>query len=497
MRAFLTALLWFVLHPASAQQAVTEEAPFCPVERIDQIAAFATPSLLGDAVVHRWDVPAEPSGSFRHTVPAHVFATDPADGNVIEVMLEGLLGDGLSLDGEFVRAGSDRMDGQGNAASAPDGDFRFDPDTSSAVLCPTDLSRCPAFDAVNVYYHVDSFARHFWEDRMGVDISFKAEARVHIAGDGAFADWNTRSLKLGVGNIFMKNSALSDDLIYHEYNHLVLASLGFEAGIGVSDQTRALHEAYADYFMATWTDDARVGEWVVTCPPRQQCEGPPNSTDLRTLILDAEEWNWKQGQPSDTLKYGICTRFHEGDLKCKQSWNNFTDPYIWGMIWGAALWDLRTAIGPDMTDRIILESIRLHTSESGFEEAHTQIVEMGHALFGPHVGDQVRQAFEQRGFNPASDTGREETTAPDVFALDVDLWPNPVTAELRIKPGEVTSGQQADWFVEDILGRMVLSGRSFADTRWIVNVSDLAPGLYRVRIRVGSKNGSRLFTKSR
>ena len=497
VRLFVTAILWFALNPAAAQQAALVEDAFCPVERIDHLAAFAIPAMQDDAVALRWNVPAEPSGSFRHTAQANVFSTDPADGDAVEVVLQGLLGDGHSLDGEFVRAGSDRIDGQGVAATAPNGDFRFAPDTTSAVLCPTDLSRCQAFDAVNVYYHVDEFARHFWEERMGVDITFKAEARVHVGGDGAFADWNTRSLKLGVGDIFMKNSALSDDLIYHEYNHLVMASLGFEAGIGVSEQTRALHEAYADYFMATWTDDPRVGEWVVTCPPRQQCEGPPNSTDLRTLVLDAEAWNWRQGQPSDDLKYGICTRFHEGDLKCKQSWNNFTNPYIWGMIWGAALWDLRTAIGPEIADRIVLETVRFHTSESGFDEALAQIVETGHALFGPNVGDQVRQAFEQRGFNLATDLARQDVPAADAHTLDLELWPNPAVDEIRIRSGSSDRGRQADWVIEDILGRIVLTGRSPGDAGWSVDISDLAPGLYFVRVRVSMRNGSKPFLKSR
>jgi len=249
--------------------------------------------------------------------------------------------------------------------------------------------------------------------------------------------------------------------------------------------------------MATWTDDPRVGEWVVTCPPRQQCEGPPNSTDLRTLILDAEAWNWKQGQPSDTLKYGICTRYHEGDLKCKQSWNNFTNPYIWGMIWGAALWDLRTVIGPDMADQIILETVRLHTSESGFEDAHIEIVETGHALFGPNVGDQVRQVFEQRGFNLATEIELEDMPTADSHQLDLELWPNPAIARIRLRSNASSIGHQADWVVEDILGRTVLRGRSAFDTGWSVDISDLAPGLYNVHVRVGMRNGSRPFVKSR
>lgn len=496
-------LLIYLLCCASASMAVGQsvvEQPvgqeFCPVDRMDHLAAFDSPAFH-EVVLPRWGLPIEPSGSFRHSAPARVFESDPAGGDAVEVLLQGLIGDGLSLDGEFVRAGSDRLDGAGMPASAPDGDFRFDPDTTEAVYCITDLSECPAFDAVNVYHHVDTYAREFWEGRMGLDIGFKAEARVHVAGDGAFADWTTRSLKLGVGDIFMKNSALSDDLIYHEYNHLILSSLGFLAGVGVSEQTRALHEAYADYFTATWTDDPRIGEWVVTCPPRQQCEGPPNSTDIRTLVLDAEEWNWRQGQPSNDLKYGICTRYHEGDLKCKQSWNNFTNPYIWGMIWAAALWDLRTAVGADVADRIALEAARQHTRMTGFKEAHAIIIETGHGLYGPNIADQVRQAFEQRGFLLSTGIDVDDGFTKAGLRLAIELWPNPTEEEIRLRIGSSNASGSSEWKIVDLLGRVVLEGSAGMDREWSIQLEDLPPGLYRARVRVNQQTGSRSFLKTR
>lgn len=494
----IVCLLAATAHTVDAQSMVLEPrgGEICPVERADYLAAFHVPAFQ-DVNPPRWSLPVEPSGSFRRSAPAHVFKTDPADGTVVEVVLLGLLGNGLSLDGEFVRAGSDRLDGEGNPMSTPDGDFRFDPDTTGAVHCTTDSSECAAFDAVNVYHHVDTYARQFWEGRMGVDIGFKAEARVHVGGDGAFADWSTRSLKLGVGDIFMKNTALSDDLIYHEYTHLVLSSFGFLAGAGVSEQTRALHEAYADYFTATWTDDPRIGEWVVTCPPRQQCEGPPNSTELRTLDLDAEEWNWRQGQPSKDLRYGICTRYHEGDLKCKQSWNNFTNPYIWGMIWGAALWDMRTGLGEDVADRIILEAARRHTQLTGFDEALSLMVETGQALHGPNVGDQVRLVFEQRGFLLSTDIERIRPLPDSGKRLSLELWPNPTTAEVRLRIGGSVPAAPVHWAVEDLLGRIVLEGTAQQGPEWIMDLDRLSPGLYRVQVRVNNKIGSRTFLKTR
>ena len=465
----------------------------CPLDLWEQQTLFFGGERQGDGRRATWSLPIEPTGAFRQDALGRVFLTDPADGGAVEVLLQGLLGDGLALDGEFVRAGSERLDGLGVAASVASGDFRFVPDTTEAVLCMTDLGECTAFDAVNVYYHVDQFARHFWEERMGVDIGFKAEARVHVAGDGGFADWPTRSMKLGVGSIFMKNGALSDDLIYHEYSHLVMASLGFVIGTGVAEQTRALHEAYADYFTATWTDDPRIGEWLVTCPPRAQCGGPANATDLRTLQVNAEEWNWRQGSPLSSLKYGICTRFHQGDGKCKQSWNNFTKPYVWGMIWGAALWDLRTEIGAEIADRIILEAVRQHTRMTTFEEAYAIMEQTGYELYGPNIGQRVHVALDRRGFGPSPTSGEPETRQIPREDSALELWPNPARATVRLRSGVKTPGRSVVWTIEDMLGRVVLGGQTDSEGEWSLDISTLPPGVYRVSIRSGMSIQTKSF----
>jgi hypothetical protein len=480
-------LIALLLLPAVARG---QEA-FCAWDRAEAAARFES-MVSGHVAAPEWTLPVPDIPFARQTALGLVFPTDPASSLPTEVVLEGLLGDGLSLDGEYVRAGSDRLDGPGQVMTTVDGDFRFAPDTTSAVLCPTDLSECNAFDAVNLYWHVDRFARAFWADRMGQAPSFRVEARVHLGGDGAFADWSRRSVKMGVGDIFMKNTALSDDLIYHEYTHLVLSSLGFEAGIGVSDQTRALHEAYADYFAATFTGEPRIGEWVVTCPPRQQCQGPPNDRELRTLALDQGEWNWQEGAPSDSLRYGICTRYHEGDGKCKQSWNNYTRPYVWGMIWAAALWDMRTALGADQADRIALEAARRHDHTTDFRSALTHLLEEAEGRFGPNVRGQVETLFLERGITLYTDLATEE--APRDAKLDV--WPNPARDRLTVRvafPGSDNSM----WRVRDLLGRAVRSGVGDRTSEFSVDLRDLAPGVYRLEVDAGSQRRTQLFIRVR
>jgi len=216
----------------------------------------------------------------------------------------------------------------------------------------------------------------------------------------------------------------------------------------VPEQTRALHEAYADYFTATFTDDHQIGEWVVTCPPRQGCEGPVNARDLRSMVLDAEAWNWRGGAPSDTLKYGACTRFHDGDGKCKISWNNFTNPYIWGMIWGSALWSLRTELGAEDADHIILDAIRRHVPESEFDSALNDLVLAAKARGGESMAQVVRSSFEQRGF--AVESTDVESGIPG--SVELSMWPQPAQDRLRLS-WSIVSDQAPSIRVFDGLGR--------------------------------------------
>ncbi|MDA0873995.1 MAG: hypothetical protein O3C45_02930 [Bacteroidetes bacterium] len=466
---------------------------FCEWDRTEAAARFGS-SALSAPTIPAWTLPLSQASFARRSAPGRVFPSDPGSSVPTDVLLPGLLGDGMALDGEYVRAGSDRLDGIGQVMTTTDGDFRFAPDTSAALLCPTDISVCRAFDAVNVYWHVDRYVREFWVDRMGVEPSFRAEARVHIGGDGAFADWTSRSQKMGVGDIFMKNTALSDDLIYHEYTHLVLSSLGFETGTGVSEQTRALHEAYADYFAATFTGEPRIGEWVVTCPPRQQCQGPPNDRELRTLELDPGIWNWREGAPSDSLRYGICTRFHEGDGKCKQSWNNYTRPYVWGMIWAAALWDLRTALGAEQVDRLALEAARRHDSTTDFARALGHLLEEAEGRFGPNVRGQVETVFLERGLTASMDVSVESSDQD----AGLELWPNPARGSLSIRLPDAPSGHlAAEWVIRDLLGREVLRGTARSGDLLSVDTGQLPAGVYRFEARSGARSMRQMFVHFR
>ena len=361
------------------------------------------------------------SGARSGAVPGNVYLDDPSAGAPVTVQLERLDADGTALSGRYVRVTSHRLGADGAPLEGVGGaaDFRYEPNTDPLADCTWEIDDCSPFDAVNVYFHIDRFAHEFWTGRMGVEIPFQATAVTHFPGEGATSNADSRTIRFSLGNTMMKNAALDPDIIHHEYTHLVTSALGFEVDIESSVEMRAINEAVAHYFAASFADDPRIGEWVVTCPPRLHCTGPANDDEMATLSTDPAVWNWNDGRPSDQLKYGACTRYYPLDGKCKIGYHNFTDVYTWGMIWGSALWDVREEIGPAAADRLIFESITTAPgSDIDFDDALRALIAADASLFGGVHARAIAGVFSVRGFDV---TGLVHTEVPPAPLRHLDL----------------------------------------------------------------------------
>ncbi|MFT5141847.1 MAG: hypothetical protein ACI80V_001937 [Rhodothermales bacterium] len=423
-------------------------------------------------------------GALFSEAPGLVYLSDPSGGDAVEVTLERLYGDGTRLDGRYSRVASDRLDTPGLGAPGIGGaaDFRYPPNNWETEDCLEVIEDCSPFDAVNVYYHIDRVAREFWLGRLGVDIPFQADVYPHISGDGAFSDPSRSLIKLGVGWIFMRNAAKEDEIIYHEYAHLAIGHLGFVQDIDTPIQAQALSEGYADYFTASFTNDPRIGEWIVTCPDRRECEGPPDDTEIRTLATNPDEWNWRGGSPATDLAYGICTRYHELDRKCKISSLNQVARYTWGMIWGGLLWDLRESVGEAVTDQLALEAVRYtDTATETFERAAGRLVEADQELFaGAHRG-AIEAMASARGVGIAVDREPEFSEVP----FSVSAYPVPAAGQIHI---EIQMDQPGPFSVSafDAQGRLVeqiLSGNAGQEiTSVLWNGTGHTPGPYFIRV---------------
>lgn len=425
------------------------------------------------------------SGAPQQVVPANVYLENPDDGTTAVVQLERLAGDGTRLNGRYVRVTSDKLSTKGQAVEGVGGaaDFRYEPNTSPVADCTWHIEDCSPFDAVNVYYHIDRFAHEYWTERLDVNLSFQAVAVTHIAGDGAFANRPPGTIKFGLGATMTKNAALDPDIIRHEYTHLVTTSLGFEVGIDSPVEMRAVNEGIAHYFAASFSNDPRIGEWIVTCPPRHHCTGPDNDTEMATLSTDPAVWNWNRGRPSDHLKYGACTRYYPLDGKCKIGYHNFTDVYTWGMIWGSALWDLREAVGAAAVDRLVVESVRGFTgSELRFDAAVTALVDADRRLFaGQHI-EAIAGVFTRRGFSVAANVGSEDPAVHQPrFALRL-AGSNPITSEAALS-FQLQAAAHARLAVYDALGRRIS----------LLHDAETSPGTHRIVWAADSAPSGRYF----
>ncbi|HXS82137.1 MAG TPA: hypothetical protein VN896_05400 [Methylomirabilota bacterium] len=201
------------------------------------------------------------------------------------------------------------------AIAAAPGDFRF------AV-------GDPAFDQVNVYWHVD----HYLHDFMGAlgygGSPDSVVVRVHFLADPDVARTNGSIVLLGIPiRGFCREPSWSHDVIYHELGHTVIYGFGVQPG-GDNREGNALHEGIADYFAAAITGDPAIGEWAYITFPNG------------VTRLDRPCPPWDKAH-YDQVAFGG---------------GGPSSPWANGMILGSALWDLRLRIGAS-SDSLVLESL--------------------------------------------------------------------------------------------------------------------------------------------
>lgn len=265
-----------------------------------------------------------------------------------------LLGE-LAPDSTLLRgAVLDVRPAHGDPVTRPRGDYRVDP----ADDC---------FNQVSAYYHARRAVRWFVDllgpellagppfTPLGVvvdDRTVGAQVAIYVPGQAAIRFHSAR-----------RNGAHSADIVVHEVTHAVadrICRLNRSAGM----QAKSLSEGYADYAAATLLDDPRFGDYV-----QDQPEGARNCADP-------------------------ALRFPPG-------FTGDNEPYSSGAVWAAVLWDLRTALGAEVADAVVFNSLSYLNPNSTFVQAVGALVEADRVLFGDdadagrHAAD-VRACFDAR-----------------------------------------------------------------------------------------------------
>ncbi|PKL46103.1 MAG: hypothetical protein CVV42_17620 [Candidatus Riflebacteria bacterium HGW-Riflebacteria-2] len=229
------------------------------------------------------------------------------------------------------------------------------------------------FEEIGMYNYITTI--HDFFKTLGHDkLDRPMKAVVHLGDnyDNAyFSPWQGM-VAFGDGNKF-NCLAREASVAYHEYSHAVLNSIKY---LAYSGESGALNEGQADYFACSVTDDPLLGEWVVA-----KMEKP----FLRNVENDLH-------YPEDI----------HGEVHAD------------GKIWGAVLWDLRKALGKEVSDILIYTShYNLKSSSCKFIDGYNAIITADKTLNEGKNIEAIDKVFADRGIVAASYNGAV-LTASDI-----------------------------------------------------------------------------------
>ena len=229
------------------------------------------------------------------------------------------------------------------------------------------------FDEVGMYNYINTI-HDFYKTLGHSKLDRPMKAIVHLGDnyDNAyFSPWQN-SFAFGDGNKF-NSLAREAGIAYHEYSHAVLNSI---KSLAYSGESGAINEGQADYFACSYTDDPLLGEWAVA---------KMNKPYLRILENDLH-------YPEDI----------EGEVHAD------------GKIWGALLWDLRKALGKEISDVLIYRShYNLNGSSPKFIDGYNAIVTSDKDFFEGKNLAEINKVFAKRGVIASSYNGAV-LTAEDI-----------------------------------------------------------------------------------
>jgi hypothetical protein len=187
------------------------------------------------------------------------------------------------------------------------------------ALDSVNIDQGPSLEDRNAFYWVMQ-ARKFVVENLKYDgMNYKLGVYTNYGDhlDNAFFMPLTKTLSLGAGGKFLKNTALSKDVVIHEFGHAVTQAI---YGTVQSYEFNAMNEAFSDYLAATITNDPLIADGSM-----QERTGMKY---LRTVENDFEFPKSFSG-----------VKFHED-----------------GQMFSGALWDIRKSLGQAATDQLVHEA---------------------------------------------------------------------------------------------------------------------------------------------
>lgn len=231
-----------------------------------------------------------------------------------------------------------------------------------------------SFEEVMAYFHIDRAIAYleslgYRGRRLAI---FREPLVINANGTKEDNSWyspHDRSITFGTGGV---DDAEDAEIILHEFGHAIQDAVC--PGFGQSLEAAAMGEGFGDYFAASFFADKK--------PRRYQ-------TSIGT-------WDGV----TDTEHNPPCVRRVDERLTFESFDRSDGAEHENGQIWSAALWEIRTALGRNIADRIILESHFQLDGFTTFARGARAIIDADRNLYRGRNADCLRRVFRRRGIGP-------------------------------------------------------------------------------------------------
>lgn len=260
------------------------------------------------------------------------------------------------------------------------------------------------FEALMAYFHVDRAQSYI--QALGFTNAMNRQLQVNADGtildaplteqgqDNSYYDSLTRDITLGTGYV---DDGEDGETILHEYGHAIQDDQ--VPGFGTSDDSGAMGEGFGDYFASAMsaTFDSKPG--FDACFDEWDAYGTLSQGDSRPTAnppcLRRVDYNLRPGQTSPD-----CPR--PANVHCR------------GEIWSGALWAVRSAIGAQAADRLVIQAQFGLPAEATFDQASRSLVAADRALYGGTHRNLLVSVLGSRGL---VDAERLDDTPADAAPL--------------------------------------------------------------------------------
>ena len=225
-----------------------------------------------------------------------------------------------------------------------------------------------AFKEVMVYFHIDRVQRYIQE--LGFSNALNHAISVHIDGqtdDNSHYSPTTKSLTFGTGGV---DDAEDAEIILHEYGHAVQDDQ--LPGFGASLEGGAMGEGFGDYLAASFFADVK-----------------PQA--LRPTVGNWDAVAYSGSEPP-------CLRRLDSNKKYPKDLTG--EVHDDGEIWSSCLWEIRSALGRRVTDKLVLAHHFLLTPRATFEDGANALLTSDKQLNHGQNVDTIRGVFVRRGILP-------------------------------------------------------------------------------------------------